>query len=80
MAKEYKSLQFPNNTAGQRSKIETINSLATNGWSVTSETITQGKFNGGKACCLAICFLPLAFCAGNKDGTINVTLERDKSE
>jgi hypothetical protein len=51
--------------------------MASEGWKVTSETITQGEFKGGKACCLGVIFLPLALCAGHKDGTINVTLERE---
>jgi hypothetical protein len=77
MAKEYKTLQFPNTPAGQKQKVETINQMATEGWKVTSETITEGEFKGGKACCLGVIFLPLALCAGHKKGTINVTLERD---
>ena len=78
MAKEYKTLQFPDTPKGQKQKVEAINQLATEGWKVTSETITQGSFKGGKAFCLGIIFLPLALCAGKKAGTINVTLERDK--
>jgi predicted ATP-dependent serine protease len=73
---EYKTLHFSNDIAGQKEKNKTLNSLAKSGWRVTSETITEGGFNGEKACCLGVMFPPLALCAGNKTGTINVTLER----
>ena len=77
MAKEYQNLQFPNNAKGQAEKLQALQTYASEGWRVTSETITPGKFKGENACCLAILCLPLAFCAGSTDGYINVTLERD---
>ena len=76
MAKEYQTLQFPNNAKGQTDKLSTLRTYGAEGWKVASETITPGKFNGGSACCLAFLCLPLAFCAGSQDGVINVTLER----
>lgn len=76
MAKEYKNLQFPNNEKGQADKLRALQTYGAEGWKVASETITQGKFKGGNACCLSVICLPLAFCAGSTDGTINVTLER----
>lgn len=76
MPKEYKNLQFPNNAKGQADKLQALQNHGAEGWRVASETITQGKFKGGNACCLALLCLPLAFCAGSTDGVINVTLER----
>jgi hypothetical protein len=76
MAKEYKTLQFKNTKSGQAAKLQALQIHGAEGWKVSSETITQGKFNGGSACCLAILCLPLAFLAGSTDGSINVTLER----
>lgn len=76
MAKEYTSLQFPNNAKGQAQKLKEIQTYAAQGWRVASETITPGKFKGKEACCYALICLPLAFCAGSTDGEINVTLER----
>lgn len=77
MTKEFQTLNFKNDPSGQKEKINTLNKLSSEGWKISSETITQGKFKGGKACCLFTICAPLAFCAGNKDGTINVTLERE---
>jgi hypothetical protein len=76
MTKEFMNLQFQNTAKGQARKIETLQSYSAEGWRVTSETITPGKFKGGDACCLALICLPLAFLAGSTDGTINLTLER----
>ncbi len=76
MAKEYKTLQFPNNKKGQADKLQALQTYGAEGWIVSSETITPGKFNGGTACCLAIICLPLAFIAGSSNGSINLTLER----
>jgi hypothetical protein len=76
MAKEYKTLQFPNNKKGQADKLTALQTYGAEGWKVSSETITPGKFNGGSACCLAIICLPLAFIAGSSNGSINLTLER----
>lgn len=79
MMKEYKTLKFSNNEKGQRQKIKELEELSRNGWRVVSETITQGKFRGKRACCLGLGFcLPCAFLAGSTEGSINVTLEREK--
>jgi hypothetical protein len=77
--KEYMALRFPNNAKGQTEKLNAIKTYGQQGWKIASETITAGKFNGGKACCWAStgCCLPLAFTAGSTDGEINVTLEKD---
>jgi hypothetical protein len=73
---EFKTLTFPNTPEGQEQKIKELQKASEEGWEVVSETITQGKFKGKKACCLAFLFLPCAFCAGSTEGTINVTLKR----
>lgn len=67
MAKEYKNLEFPNNAKGQSDKLKALQTCGAEGWRVASATITQGKFKGGNACCLAVLCLPLAFCAGFTD-------------
>ena len=77
MATEFKTLTFPNTSEGQAQKVKSLQEEAANGWEVVSETITQGKFKGGKACCLYTICMPLAFCAGSTDGTINVTLKKE---
>jgi hypothetical protein len=78
--KEYQHLQFPNTTEGQQKKVKTLESMSRVGWRITSETITPGKFNGEKACCYYLICAPCAFLAGSSDGTINLTLEREKEE
>ena len=80
MAVEYKTLTFPNNAEGQAEKIRSLQWYSSEGWEVISENITQGKFRGGTAFCLAVLIcLPAAFCAGSTDGEITVTLKRDSS-
>ncbi len=80
MAVEYKTLTFPNNAQGQAEKIKALQWYSSQGWEVVSENITQGKFRGGTAFCLAVLIcLPAAFCAGSTDGEITVTLKRDTS-
>ena len=78
MAKEYKTLQFPNTARGQADKVSSLQQHSSEGWTVASETITPGKFRGGDACCLALICLPLAFLAGSSNGVINLTLEREQ--
>jgi hypothetical protein len=78
--KEYKYLKFPNNQQGQEEKLKALQEASSDGWRVISETITPGKFKGGKACCLFVIFAPCAFFAGHSDGEINITLERDVIE
>jgi hypothetical protein len=76
MPTEFKTLTFPNTPDGQKRKIQTLEKEVNNGWEIISETITQGKFKGKKACCLAFIAFPCAFCAGSSDGEINLTLKR----
>ena len=76
MAAEFKTLTFPNNPNGQAQKIAALQQYSAEGWSVVSETLSEGKIKGGKACCLGSLCLPLAFLAGSKDGIITVTLKR----
>ena len=78
MATEFKTLTFPNNASGQKKKIQELQKATAEGGEIVSETLTQGKFKGGTACCLAVIFLPCAFCAGSSDGTITVTLKREQ--
>lgn len=74
---EFKTLQFPNTPTGQVQKVKALQHYAANGWRVVSETIVQGKFKGGKACCLFTMCAPLAFLAGQEDGVITITLQKD---
>jgi hypothetical protein len=78
--KEYRHLEFPNNEQGQRAKIKALEESSKEGWRIASETITPGQFNGEKACCFFLICAPCAFLAGSKEGTINVTLEREKAD
>ena len=78
--KEFKQLKFPNTKQGQENKIKALEEYSADGWHVVSETITQGKFNGGQACCLFLIFAPCAFLAGSSNAEINVTLEREMTE
>jgi len=78
MAKIYKNLEYKNDEAGRRQKIEDLNYYSQQGWSVVSENIENGEFNGQKACCLwMMCCIPFALMAGNKTGKIRVTLEKE---
>ena len=74
---EFKTLQFPNTSAGQAEKVRALEKLTAEGWRVVSETIIPGRFKGGKACCLFLIFAQCAFLAGLKDDIISVTLQRD---
>jgi len=74
---QFKTLQFENTPSGQTQKTQTLQREALQGWRVVSETITQGEFQGTKACCLFLIFPPCAFLAGHKKGIITVTLQRD---
>lgn len=78
--KEFKNLKFINNANGQKEKIEALAQESARGWVVVSETIESGKFKGKKACCLYMICAPFAFCAGHTEGSINVTLSREKAE
>jgi hypothetical protein len=76
VAQEFKILQFPNTTSGQKAKVAALQTWGKDGWVIASETISPGKFKGGNACVLAVICLPFAFCAGTSDGVINVTLTK----
>src|SRR5690349_16946754 len=84
---EVKTLQFPNTEEGQRQKVQTLKLYLDQGWSVISETITQGQFKGQDACCLSAsgaaccgpCGLPLGFSAGYTGSVITVTLSHPSS-
>lgn len=53
---------------------------ANQGWEVVSETIANGKFRGGRACCLFAICTPLAFLAGSTEGEIKVTIKKDTAK
>ena len=74
---EVKTLNFPNTPAGQKQKNETLVRELSNGWKIVSENVTPGGLRGNRACCFFIICMPCAFLAGNKDGTISVTLQHD---
>ncbi len=81
---EVKTLQFPNNGAGQRQKVQALERYLQEGWTVVSETVTPGHFKGGQACFLTsgglLCCGPLGapagLAAGRTEGVITVTLSR----
>ena len=82
---EFKTLQFPNNAAGQQRKVEVLREQSVHGWQVVSETLEQSHIKGGQACCLTgsgVCCVgplgaPAGLLAGRTTGTITVTLRRD---
>jgi hypothetical protein len=74
---EFKTLTFPNTPEGQQEKISALQTAASEGWTVVSETVKEGEFRGGLACCLAIIFWPLTFLVGHKTGEIVLTLKRE---
>ena len=78
MATKFKTLTFPNTPKGQQQKVQALEKAAEEGWVVVSETLTQGETKGCQACCLAVIFWPLVFCAGSTDGEISITLKRDE--
>ena len=74
---QFKTLQFPNTPNGQQQKVKSLTVESAQGWRVVGETIEQGEFKGGKACCLFTICAPLAFFAGRKDSIITVTLQHE---
>jgi hypothetical protein len=74
---EFKTLTFPNTSKGQQEKVRALQKASEEGWVVVSETIKEGEFHGGTACCLALIAWPCAFLAGSSAGEINVTLKRE---
>lgn len=74
---QFQTLQFPDTVKGQQQKVEALAKFAAAGWRVVSETVTQGQFRGGDACCLFVICMPLAFLAGRNPGVITVTLQHD---
>ena len=61
------------NASGKKKRIKDQEALMAEGWKVISEE-EQTKFDGGKACCLAVIFLPLAFIGQSK--VVKVTYEK----
>ena len=63
VAYEMKTLTFPNNDAGQKRKIEEVRDHINDGWEIVSETVRNGKFNGGQAVSRC-CSFPALFARG----------------
>jgi hypothetical protein len=78
MAKEYKTLVFPDTMQGRQKMAQDIDHLASEGWEVKSKEVTQQGFSAGKTCLLGCIFLPLAL-LGKKDNIITVIMERERS-
>lgn len=76
---DFQTFRFPNTPEGQRQKVERLAAESAQGWRIVSETIEQGEFKGGKACCLFTICAPLAFLAGRHDSVICLTLEREQT-
>ena len=70
---EFKTVKYPNNRRGIKKKNAESVRLINEGWKIQSESIEQGKFRGGDACCFGVVCLPCAFLAGSSDGYIVVT-------
>jgi hypothetical protein len=77
---EFKTLEFPNTSAGQEEKVDELRTHSRAGWRVVSETVTPGQFRGDRACCLYMLCAPCAFFAGSTDGKIVVTLQREAGD
>src|SRR5579864_2986587 len=77
---EFKTLRFPSTPKGQKRKVETLAVETAAGWRIVGETVEQGKFKGGDACCLFVICAPLAFLAGRDPAIITVTLQRESPQ
>jgi len=76
---EFVTLKFVNDPQGIRSKNVAAVQLSHEGWRLVSEQIEQGKFRGGRACCLSTaCCLPAGAMAGRTPGFIVVTFSREQ--
>lgn len=74
---EFKILQFEDTPKGQQQKVAALSQWTQAGWKVVGETLTPGRYEGEKGCCLALICLPLAFLTPKTPGTITVTLQHD---
>jgi hypothetical protein len=79
MAKEYKTLVFPETIEGRAKMAETIDKLANDGWEIKSKEVSDQGYDAQKTCCLGALFLPLAL-LGKKDKVITLIMEREKKQ
>ncbi|MGC9968433.1 MAG: hypothetical protein ABSC29_01720 [Minisyncoccia bacterium] len=77
MAKEYKTLVFPDTIEGRVKMAKDIDALANDGWEVKSKEVSDQGWDAGKTCCLGALFLPLAL-LGKKEKVITLIMEREK--
>ncbi len=77
MAKEYKTLVFPDTMQGRKHMAAEIDHLSAEGWEVKSKEVTQQGWSATKTCLLGCLFLPLAL-LGKKDNVITVIMERER--
>ena len=77
MAKEYKTLTFPDTGAGRKKMAYEIDALANSGWEIVSKEVSDQGWDAGKTCLLGCLFFPLAL-LGKKDGIITVIMCREK--
>ncbi len=77
MAKEYKTLVFPETIEGRARMAKAIDELANEGWEIKSKEVTDQGWDAGKTCCLGGLFLPLAL-LGKKEKVITLIMEREK--
>jgi hypothetical protein len=84
MSTEFKTLTFEDTAAGQAEKLKALSWHADRGWTIVSETISQGKYDVDGAICnsLLLCIFcapicaPLGFRNKQQKGVITVTLSR----
>ncbi len=74
----FHTLRFVSDENGQRRKVESLNWLSSQGWTVVSENIEPGQFKGDDACCFAAICLPLAFAAGSTPNIAVVTVQHER--
>jgi hypothetical protein len=79
MAKEYRTLVFPDTIDGRRQMATEIDRLSTDGWEVKNKEVTSQGWSAGKTCLLGCLFLPLAL-LGKKDNIITVIMERERQQ
>jgi hypothetical protein len=73
--RQYETLRFVSDAAGQARNVQALNLLGGHGWRVVSETVEPGHMKGDQACCLAIICLPLGFAASRTPNMSVVSIE-----
>lgn len=77
MAKEYKTLVFPDTIKGRTTMAEEIDKFANDGWELKDKEVSDQGWSGGKTFVLGAVFLPLAL-LGKKDKVITLIMERER--